>query len=36
MTAEITLFHAPKTRAFTALWLLEELGFDYTLEPVDL
>ena len=36
MTAEITLFHAPKTRAFTALWLLEELGLDYTLEPVDL
>ncbi|MEL6188414.1 MAG: glutathione S-transferase [Myxococcota bacterium] len=27
-----TLYHAPRTRAFTALWLLEELGLDYRLD----
>jgi glutathione S-transferase len=27
-----TLYYAPRTRAFTALWLLEELGVEYTLE----
>lgn len=26
------LYYAPKTRAFTALWLLEELGIPYELE----
>lgn len=26
-----TLYHAPQSRAFTALWLLEELGLDYRL-----
>ncbi len=31
-----TLYYAPRTRSFTALWLLEELGIDYTLESFDL
>jgi len=31
-----TLFHAPKTRAFTALWLLEEVGLPYQLESFDI
>lgn len=31
-----TLFHAPRTRAFTALWLLEEMGLPYQLESFDL
>jgi glutathione S-transferase len=34
MTLE--LYFAPRTRAFTALWLLEELGFDYVLHSFDL
>jgi glutathione S-transferase len=34
--AERTLYYAPRTRAFTALWLLEELGLDYRLESFDL
>jgi glutathione S-transferase len=29
---DITLHFAPRTRSFTALWLLEELGQPYTLE----
>lgn len=34
--ANITLYYAPRTRAFTALWLLEELGLSYRLESFDL
>lgn len=33
---EIVLYYAPRTRAFTAVWLLEELGLPYTLESFDL
>jgi glutathione S-transferase len=33
---EIVLYYAPRTRAFTALWLLEELGLPYTRESFDL
>ena len=33
--ATITLFYAPRTRAFRALWFLEELGEPYRIEPVD-
>ena len=32
----ITLYFSPKTRAFAALWLLEELGLKYTLKRLDL
>lgn len=32
----LTLHYAPRSRSFTALWLLEELGVDYTLESFDL
>lgn len=34
--AELVLYHAPKTRAFTALWLLEELELSYRLESFEL
>jgi glutathione S-transferase len=34
--ADITLFYAPKTRAFRALWFLEELGRPFRIEAVDL
>ena len=30
----ITLYHAPHTGSFRILWLLEELGAPYTIEPV--
>ncbi|MCA9670734.1 MAG: glutathione S-transferase [Myxococcales bacterium] len=30
--AKLTLYYAPRTRSFTALWLLEELGEPYRLE----
>ena len=33
---EITLFFTPRTRARTALWMLEEVGADYTLQPVNI
>ena len=33
---QITLYHAPRSRSFRALWFLEELGAPYTLEPIDL
>jgi glutathione S-transferase len=32
----LTLHYAPRSRAFTALWLLEELGVPYELESFDL
>ncbi|NVB36301.1 glutathione S-transferase family protein [Pseudenhygromyxa sp. WMMC2535] len=32
----LELHYAPRTRAFTALWLLEELGEPYTLRSFDL
>src|SRR5690606_12913143 len=35
-TPSLKLFFAPRTRAFTALWLLEELGLPYELESFDL
>ena len=35
-TSELTLYYAPRTRAFTALWLLEELGLPYRLESFDI
>ena len=35
-TPTITLCYAPRTRSFTALWLLEELGVPYELESFDL
>ncbi len=34
--AETTLYYAPRTRSFTALWLLEELNIPYRLESFDL
>lgn len=33
---DLTLYDMPKTRAFRVRWLLEELGLDYRLEPVDI
>ncbi len=36
MTAPLVLHYAPRTRAFTALWLFEELGIPYELESFDL
>lgn len=32
----LTLYHAPKTRAFGVLWLLEELGVPYRRQTVDI
>jgi len=32
----ITLYFAPRSRAFAALWLLEELGLEYELKRLDL
>jgi glutathione S-transferase len=32
----ITLYHNPMTRSLRVLWLLEELGLDYTLKSVEL
>ena len=32
----VTLFHHPHSRAATVVWMLEELGIDYTLSHVDL
>jgi glutathione S-transferase len=34
-TADITLYYAPRTRAFRMLWFLEELGRPYRLEHLD-
>ena len=33
---DITLYHMPHSRSLRPRWLMEELGLDYTLEPVDL
>ena len=33
---EIELYHTPKTRSHRPRWLLEELGVEYRLRPVDL
>ena len=32
----LQFFYAPRTRAFTTLWLLEELGVEYALESFDI
>jgi glutathione S-transferase len=34
--ASVTLYYAPRSRSFTALWLLEELGCPYRLESFTL
>jgi len=34
--ADLVLHYAPRTRALTALWLLEELGVPYRLESFDI
>ena len=34
--ADLTLFYAPKSRAFMGLWLMEELGRPYRIERFDL
>jgi glutathione S-transferase len=31
----ISIYHAPNTRGFRAIWLCEELGLDYQVEAVD-
>jgi len=36
MSPDITLYYAPRTRAFAAVWLLEELGVPYTLDSFDI
>jgi glutathione S-transferase len=33
--AEIVLYHAPRSRAFRALWFLEELALPYRIHPID-
>jgi glutathione S-transferase len=35
-SADLVLYYAPQSRAFTALWFLEELGRPYRLEPIEL
>lgn len=32
----LTLFHAPNSRSFAALWLLEELNTPYQIHPIDI
>lgn len=34
--ADLTLFYAPRSRAFNGLWLMEELGQPYRIERFDL
>jgi glutathione S-transferase len=34
--ADLVLYYAPRSRAFTVLWLMEELGRPYRLEHVDI
>lgn len=36
MTETVTVYYAPRTRAFVALWLVEELKIDYRLESFDI
>jgi glutathione S-transferase len=36
MVARVTLYHAPRSRSFRALWFLEELGVAYDLVPLSL
>ncbi len=31
----LTVFHAPRTRSFRVLWMLEEMGLPYEVRPVD-
>ena len=33
---ELTLYYAPRSRSFSALWLLEELGEEYRLESFNI
>lgn len=33
--ADIVLYYAPRSRAFRALWFLEELGLPYRIEAID-
>lgn len=35
-SADLALYYAPRTRSFTALWLMEELSVPYRLESFDL
>ena len=35
-SVNLTLYYAPRSRSFSALWLLEELGQDYRLESFDI
>ncbi len=35
-SAKLTLYYVPRSRSFSALWLLEELGEDYRLESFDI
>ncbi|HEX2257377.1 MAG TPA: glutathione S-transferase family protein [Afifellaceae bacterium] len=35
-TADLVLFYAPRSRALTVLWLLEELGQPFRIESVDI
>ena len=32
----LTFYHSPKSRSFSILWLLEELGQPYEMEIVDI
>lgn len=32
----ITLYHSPASRAFTAYWMLEEIGLPFDVRPVDI
>jgi glutathione S-transferase len=31
----ITVYHAPRTRSFRVVWMLEEMGLPYAVRPVD-
>jgi glutathione S-transferase len=31
----LTVYHAPRTRSFRVLWMLEEMGLPYAVRPVD-
>ncbi len=32
----ITLYHSPASRAFTAYWMLEELGVPFSVKTIDI